>query len=262
MTKKDKLIQLALDDTIKQSGIEKMKGKKPKTSHKKVRKSKYFTSRSRIKAPYMTKDGERVPGVTTVAGILEKPALQYWAWDLGRRGIDYRKHRDVLADVGMLAHEMILAYFLGLEVDLYEFSEWVIERAKNSFDSFLNFTKKYKLKPKNVEREIISEKLRVGGRIDFHGDMDDASTIIDFKTGKRVYDDYFIQLGGYGLLLAEEGELIEKHVIVNVPRSKEETFQVAIRRNIQLEKKIFRACLEIYHERKKIKADEMITLSS
>lgn len=232
-----------------------------KTSHKKPRKSKYFQSRSRMKKPYLDSKGNRVPGVTTVTGVLDKPALLWWAWDLGTRSIDYRKHRDALADVGTLAHEMILAFFLGLEVDFYEFSPWVVDRAKISFGKFEELIKKHKLKPQHVEWEIISDRLKYGGRIDFHGLCDDVPTIIDFKTGKRIYDDYFFQLGGYGLLLAEERELIEQHMIVNVPRDEKESYQMAKKTNIMLEKKIFRSCLNIYHERKKIKAEDVtITL--
>ena len=43
---------------------------------------------------YRTKSGIMVPGTTTVLNLLAKPALVYWAWNLGMQGEDYRKVRD------------------------------------------------------------------------------------------------------------------------------------------------------------------------
>jgi len=47
--------------------------------------------------PYRLADGSIVPSVTTILGILDKPRLPYWAWDLGRQGLDYREVRDAAA---------------------------------------------------------------------------------------------------------------------------------------------------------------------
>ena len=60
-----------------------------------------------IHTVYKTQDGEKVPSVTTVLNVLAKPALIYWAWDLGIKGIDYRKYRDDKADIGTLVHKQI-----------------------------------------------------------------------------------------------------------------------------------------------------------
>jgi len=65
--------------------------------------------RKRAKAHqrYRTSDGTIVPGVTTVIGILNKPALVKWANDLGLRGIDSASYVDETARIGTLAHEMV-----------------------------------------------------------------------------------------------------------------------------------------------------------
>jgi len=57
---------------------------------------------------YRTKDGVRVPSVTTIIGrFKESGGLIHWAWALGMEGKDYRQVRDSAADAGSLAHSMI-----------------------------------------------------------------------------------------------------------------------------------------------------------
>ena len=56
---------------------------------------------------YKTSDGKRVPGVTTITGMLDKPGLVKWANNLGLQGIDSAEHVKNLARIGTLAHLMI-----------------------------------------------------------------------------------------------------------------------------------------------------------
>ena len=68
---------------------------------------------------YKTKDGKRVPSVTTITGrFKESGGLIWWAWDLGIQGIDYRKVRDSAADAGTLAHAMICEKHAGKETGI------------------------------------------------------------------------------------------------------------------------------------------------
>lgn len=220
------------------------------------RKGSKFTSKARIKEPYRDTKGDRVPGVSTVCGMIDKSGpLMYWAWDLGRKGINYRQYRDDLANVGKLLHEMILAFFLGMEADTYVYSQWEIDKAKNSFQSFLNFISKYKVNPIHVEHEIISDTLRCGGRLDYYGDVDDIRTVMDFKSGKRMYDEQMFQCGGYDLLLeSEKLPPAKQYIIVNTPRSKGEAFEVAFLRNMEPARRVFLGALEIYWAIKDAKA--------
>lgn len=178
----------------------------------------------------------------------------YWAWDLGRKGIHYRQHRDDLANVGTLLHDMILAHFLGMEVDKYVYSQWEIEKAENSMKSFHHFISKYKVEPIEIEKEMISDFHKFGGRVDFFGEVDGVKTVMDFKTGKRIYDDYFFQCGGYDILLAELSLEAEQYIILNVPRSKGEAFEVAFLRNMIPAKNVFMNALGIYWAIKEAKA--------
>ena len=53
---------------------------------------------------YKNKDGVRLPGVTTITGIEDKPALKYWGNKIGLQGIEIRNYVDGLARIGTLAH--------------------------------------------------------------------------------------------------------------------------------------------------------------
>ncbi len=77
-------------------------------------------NKTKIHTVYKTKDGQRVPSVTTILGILNKPALLDWAWRCGCDGINYKAIRDNAADIGTLAHYMIMTYLRGEKPDTSE----------------------------------------------------------------------------------------------------------------------------------------------
>ena len=70
-------------------------------------------SRSKVHTVYKTGDSIRVPSVTTILGVLSKPALIPWANRLGLQGIDSSKYVDRLATIGTLAHYWIESYING-----------------------------------------------------------------------------------------------------------------------------------------------------
>ena len=92
--------------------------------------------KSRAHIRYELPDGTKVPGVTTVLGVLNKPALIIWANRLGLQGIDSSKYRDEMADIGTLAHQMIVDYFKGEKTNTDEYSKSQIDAAENCLLSF------------------------------------------------------------------------------------------------------------------------------
>lgn len=222
-----------------------------------------YSKRAKIHTPYFTKNKERASGVTTILDVLAKPALIYWAWDLGTKGIDYRTHRDELADVGTLAHDMILNHIRGNETDTSEYSKRLIDLAENSFLSYLEWEKQHKLEPLFMERALITEDPAVfGGRPDYVGKVDGIPTLMDFKTGKRLYDNQWYQVAGYNLILSwgyfmDTHEPInyfpEQFILLNIPRKENEQFEQGKKTALTLDTKVFMAALEIYRTEKLIK---------
>src|SRR4030042_6490702 len=106
---------------------------------------------------YKLKSGELVPGVTTVTNQLNKPALIIWANRLGLQGIDSNKFRDDKADIGTLAHEMILAHLSKRESETEDYSKNQIDAAENSFLSYLEWEKQHVIVPHLTEHQAVSE---------------------------------------------------------------------------------------------------------
>lgn len=155
------------------------------------------------KAGYHTKDGTKVPSVTTILGrFKEAGGLMHWAWKLGTEGQDYRKVRDEAADAGTMAHEAVEAWLHG-----YEY-EWVgepdvVANAQNSFKAFRTWIDQTKLEVIETETPLVSEVYRYGGTPDAIGRIDNTLCLLDWKSSNSVYADYLIQLAAYRQLWEE-----------------------------------------------------------
>lgn len=145
--------------------------------------------RTKAHQRYKLPDGTVVPGVTTVLGMLPKPALLTWAYNCGLQGIDFRKARDAAADIGTVVHFMVQCHMKGVEPDLTEFSPAVIDKAENAFLSFLSWWNKKKYKVIATELELVHPKYKYGGTMDLIVEEGDESRgLIDFKSGKGIYE--------------------------------------------------------------------------
>ena len=90
--------------------------------------------------------GEIVVGVTTVVGILNKPALVPWANKLGLKGIDVKRYVDDKADIATLAHALIIGELTGQKVDTSDYSQQQIGAAENACLSFYKWQEDHNLK--------------------------------------------------------------------------------------------------------------------
>ena len=205
--------------------------------------------RSAAKAGYYLADGSRVPSVTTVLGIIAKPALVKWANNLGLQGIDSTKYVDELATIGTLAHDMILSDLRGEKPsDVTQgMDEHTVGMAENCFISYLSWRKGKDVRPVLIEESLTSEIHRFGGRCDFYGDVDGVRTLIDFKTGKGIWPEHFYQLAAYSHLLFENGhDRPAVSMILNIPRAESESFDTKGRTDLAREWDLFIHALSIY----------------
>lgn len=160
---------------------------------------------------YKTKDGKRVPGVTTVTKrFQESGGLIQWAFNCGRDGIDMNKSRDDAADAGHLAHAWVDDTIHGrpLSEPPRELGEEQITGAKTALEAFLEWRDQVNLEIVATEVALISEELKFGGTFDAIFRIKGSRLVLgDWKSGNRVYGDHLAQLGGYGLLIEENGFL-------------------------------------------------------
>ncbi len=204
---------------------------------------------------YRLSDNTICPGVTTITGILgmNKGVLVRWANRIGLEGIDSAKYVDEKASIGTLAHAMITDKLQGLGTDTSDYSENQIDRAENSTLSYYAWEKGKEIEPILIEKSLISEENRFGGQIDIFAKINGVNELIDLKTGRGIYQEYFIQVGAYGKLLEENGYKVDRIRILNIPRAESESFREELVGHLEEYWSIFKNALSIYYLLKKVK---------
>jgi hypothetical protein len=207
------------------------------------------------RAIYRTSDGKRVPGVTTVLQVLNKPALLEWANRIGLEGVNMRDYRDELADIGKCAHYLILCRLTNTEPDLDAYSPQAVHAAENSLQSFVEWERRHVVEVVMAEKPLVSDKHGFGGTPDVYANVDGIPTLMDFKTGKGIYDEMLYQVGGgYSLLLKEHGYPVERAWILNVPRTESEGWAERIETDLHKFEQVFLATLNLHRLLKELKA--------
>lgn len=202
---------------------------------------------------YYTRDGTLVPGVTTIVGLLNKPALITWANKLGLEGIDANKYVDKAANIGTCAHYLVQCHLSGEEPDLSNFTPQEVTAAKNSLQKYFEWEKQFEIIPLLLETPLVSEQYQFGGTIDCYAKLNGKPWLIDFKTGRALYDEMFIQVAAYNTLLHENGYSVEGGVaILRIGRNEKEGFEYRVLSQEELNHQweIFKHLLAIYYLRK------------
>jgi hypothetical protein len=204
---------------------------------------------------YKTISGMRVPGVTTITGVMDKPALKFWANGLGLKGIEVKSYVDELALIGTLAHYMIECHCKKEEPDLDDYSKNQIDLAENSAVKFIQWQDNVDFVPEHNELKLVSEKHLFGGTVDIIGKIKDRNVLVDIKTCKGIYPEHKTQVaGGYGILVYENCYTIDDVIIIRVGRNADEGFeQVNISpTEVELHQKRFLICRDLYEVNKEI----------
>lgn len=203
---------------------------------------------------YKLQDGMRVPGTTTILGVLNKPALVLWANKLGLEGIDSSKYTDVAARIGTLAHYLVECDLIGKMPDTSEYGATEVDKAENALLSYYEWKKAKKITTIGNEIPLVSEQYRYGGIIDCYCEIDGNIWLLDFKTGKAIYPEMLIQLAAYHQLLIENGYPVGKAKILRIGRDETEGFEERTITDFTLQWEMFKHCLEIYRLQKQIGA--------
>jgi hypothetical protein len=206
---------------------------------------------------YHLADGTQVPGGSTICKIGDDAgALIHWAWDLGKRGLDYRKERDKAADIGTLAHFMIECMLNNQVADLSDYDEADIAKALVCYTKFLDWWELQNLKVVATEIQLVNEEYRYGGTIDLIAVDDDGDhVLLDFKTSKKISESYWRQCAGYANLWNQngwEGDIdaadhkITNHAIVRIGKQEEGDFEVIWKDDLSKEWFVFQKQVDLY----------------
>lgn len=168
-------------------------------------------------------DGQWVPGVTTILGVLDKPAIPKWAAqqvaeyvagnpqgvetlrDLGHdpmvqalKAIPWQK-RDDAAERGTTLHDYAERILNGEDVELSE-DDPLVPVVENA----ITFMQDWQIEPLLVEVAVGSREHKYAGKLDLIASYVRPDTghrgvgIFDWKSGKAIYPEYAWQLSAYG----------------------------------------------------------------
>ncbi len=243
---------------------------------------------------YRLDDGSPVVGVTTAIGLLDKPALSWWGFNQGKEPYyknildpqkkdnkdfekmskqeialwafgagQLRKHSslrgsvDKAANIGTVAHEILKGRELGYKIDNSNIAPDNWEAALQSVKSHDQWFKGMKIKTITAEEPLVSKEFMYGGTVDKYAYITGEETLVDYKSGKDIYDDYFIQLTAYCRLVIESGQPLKRAITVNMPKAKGNNFKADSRSVESLfeagyfEKFLY--CVGIYYANRKMK---------
>ena len=189
------------------------------------------------KHTYFVKD-KRIEGVTGVTGIINKPALMYWAVNMtveflskalkpGKKYDEiqlkgmlesakyaHRQKATKSADIGTIVHQAIETY-----IKTGKQTNPVNNDARRSFKKFLQWVKNNDVKFFESERKVYSEKFEYAGTMDFYCETANKRLIGDIKTSSGIWDEYWLQTSAYQQAYQEETNArIDGHIIVRVSK--------------------------------------------
>jgi len=217
-----------------------------------------------------TINGKPVPSVTKITGVINKPALVFWAVNetvdylanvlepdriytqeqiesmlLESKSARFKKSQKAL-NIGSMAHDWLEGYVRAKlygtrEPDLPDY-----EPVLNSVTSYLEWEKSAgDITYESSEKRVCSERYMYSGTVDLTFVLDGKRIVADFKTSKDIYPEYFIQCAAYARAIEEEsGVEVDEIAVIRIPKDGGE---VDIRFDeVNSNFDIFKACLLIW----------------
>jgi predicted RecB family nuclease len=212
---------------------------------------------------YHTPQGD-FPSVTTILGAVGKPALIQWAANeerafvmetaanlyedihgtpkmervtflstmLTRLGKE-KAHQRALAKAGAIGSQVHALIEWTLRAQLCEKpgpSPAITEKGMWAFSVFQKWAKSVSLKPILIEQTVWSATHGYAGTLDLLAEVEGKLTVIDWKTGKRVYPEAHLQNAAYRHALREMGHSdAEQGIIVRLPKDEKDPEPEAVK---------------------------------
>src|SRR6266478_5173636 len=168
---------------------------------------------------FYTIDGCQLPSVTTILDVIAKPALGPWYAKQERRYFktaDREKQR--AATIGTAIHAGIewqlrtrLGEDAGPEPVLPDAAAWAVE-------SWKDWATGIALEPLAIERTVYCEVCGYAGTLDLYARVEGALTILDWKSGRAIYPEAFLQNVAYRHAAARQGLPAAQGLIVRLPK--------------------------------------------
>jgi PD-(D/E)XK nuclease superfamily len=202
---------------------------------------------------YTVPNGQEYPSVTTILQVIGKPALINWAAKVEREMVieassqlyldcpltpkmsaaswkmsltkrlgtlkASQKELTKAGEIGSQAHALIE---WNLKASLMQEpgpSPHVTDKATWAFMAWEDWKKSVNLKPIFVEQMVFSETHGYAGTMDLLAEVNGVLTVLDWKTGKAIYPESYLQNAAYRYALREmgHGDAVQG-IIVRLPK--------------------------------------------
>ncbi len=205
------------------------------------------------RARFYTIGGQQFPSVTTILEVIAKPALGPWYAKEERRYFEAAM-LEVLSKPGARDPEYVLtavaeavtgvkaaerekqkASMIGAAV--HAGIEWQLrtrlgedagsephlpDPAAWALESWKDWAKSVQLEPLAIERVVYCEACGYAGTMDLYARVRGVPTVLDWKSGKAIYPEGFLQNLAYRHAAARQGMPSEQGLIVRLPKQVED----------------------------------------
>lgn len=163
-------------------------------------------------------DGKAYPSVTTILDIVAyTKQIVGWANSLGFKRIRYEDELNRTADQGTYVHEinqcLVDPEHGKMPIIKDPLTDYRVRKRTNNFA--------FKLKEHEghwetvfTETPFVSHTYEIGGTMDWLSKWYDALTLFDYKTSSGLREKHILQLGGYNLILHDNGIDIDQAGII------------------------------------------------
>jgi len=200
-------------------------------------------------------DGELYPSVTHVNEVIAKRALIKWAADQERTAV-LEAATQLYEDCGKLPSALPRSSFLATLAarlpklrahqralvkagDIGQQTHALVERslrvalgqvvpgpvppacaeAVHAFKAFQAWARSVSLKPKHIEQIVYSRTHQFAGTLDLVAEVNGRELVIDFKTGRAIYGEAFLQNVAYQEAYAEMGHgRVAGGLVIRLPK--------------------------------------------
>ena len=193
-----------------------------------------------------TLDGKRLYGVTTILGVINKPALIQWAVNMAIEhiNINFPTVEEIIKNPFSLsavleeaksAHRKSKESAATKGTDIHEIIEKIVKRAilenngvlvrktsdEPQVQRFIDWAESEGIKFIDSERRIYSSKIWVAGTCDLIFEKEGKRYVGDIKTTSGIYDRTpFMQCAAYQLMISEQtGETFEGRCIIRLGKA-------------------------------------------
>jgi CRISPR/Cas system-associated exonuclease Cas4 (RecB family) len=208
---------------------------------------------------YTDSKGNKLISVTKITGTIDKSnALIIWATRLmGKYLLDnlkgktideqvvemaqkeWRKAKDEAADIGTQIHDWIEMKIKGLEPTMPE-----NDKVKNGVFAFLKWQNENKIKFIANEQIVYSKKYNFVGKFDAIIEIKKKKYLIDYKSSKAIYPEFYLQTAAYQLAYEEEhGKTIDGRILIHLGKD-DGVFESIEINDYEKDKKAFIGLLE------------------